>query len=106
MAGGIKRTAGRMNLEINVAEIARTAHNCQPWLSRRGPPANLSRTAFPQPRQGRGLPRVLVPVALIRSAAFNGRVYAGIDQLPHAAEVSALPVSATASRAAQELIVQ
>jgi hypothetical protein len=30
---------------------------------------------------------------------------AGIDRLPHAAVVSTLPVSATAVRAAQELIV-
>jgi hypothetical protein len=33
-------------------------------------------------------------------------LHAGIDQLPHAAEVSALPVSAAAIRAAQELVVQ
>jgi hypothetical protein len=42
----------------------------------------------------------------LRLAGHNRRLYAGIDQLPHAAEVSTLPISAAAIRAAQELIVQ
>ncbi len=72
MAGGIERTAGRMNLDINVVETARTAHNSQPWPSRRGPQLNLSRTAIPLTRQPRDYVQTFVPVAafLIRGAAF------------------------------------
>lgn len=61
MAGGIERTAGRMNLEIDVTEIARPAHNSQPWPSRRGPPVNLSRTAFPCPGTSGGYVRPSYP---------------------------------------------
>ena len=49
----------------------------------------------------------MVALALILLlSGHNRRLDAGIDELPHAAEVSALPVSAAAIRAAQELIVQ
>jgi len=41
-----------------------------------------------------------------RLSGHNPRRHAGIDPLPHSAEVSALPVRAAAVWAAQELIVQ
>jgi hypothetical protein len=61
LAGGIERTPGRMNLEINVAEISWTTHSSQPWPSRRGPPANLSRTAFTAPASPGGYVRTSAP---------------------------------------------